>query len=1094
MALTVDELRALFPTGASGGFELDTGRLGWSDESTTFEHLPERQLVLTGATADQSALTVTGRVTLAGEEMPATARFIAAGGTVTGLVFEATPATWLLQTAVARVDLTELSARGRGLRILLAAGPDGAQAGQCPYPGPWAAFHLGSAVEQSVEFRAELRKDSIGAAGAVEGQRPLVAPLLEALGEHGVELPGPLVDWLEEVRLHRHPMGKTDNMMVTAVAPIDRGTGPEPVEVLLLRTTVLGHQNEEGKPKASTVALLRARTDWSSSGLPLVGPMIGPGLVSLPALQIIYVSVELSAEDARKINQVITEYNLGPVQQLPAPNEAAGVPLTKGVNASVYLSVMGAPAPAVVISVPPKDKPADESEQRKWKLQHTFELDKTLGPVHIQRIVLTYDFKKGLLVSFEGTATVGPLVWDVAGLGFYVGMSGGFPLLPFLHGMTVEATAASGLIALSGGLHNRQPDDPSLDFELAGLVLVRAMAVEIGAQAVWARSTEGWHSVFLYGEAALAGGAALFGPPPFTVTGFSAGFGVNSSFKKVPTGTEIAEFPLVARLDAAQALPGMPAPEPYTPEDALKALTGPTGWIRPDQGNHWIAAGVKFTSFGFIDSKALAVIEFGDSVKVMLLGRTSVTLPRTANPAARVIAKVNIGLSLAYASDEHRLSMDVALLPGSYVLDPSIMLTGGIAVYAWTGGSRAGDFVVSLGGYHPDFNVPVHYPRPQRLGFVWSPASDITVRAEAYAAVTPAALMFGGRLAAVYDRGIFSAWFTAHLDVLVQWKPFHMDVSLGISIGVAATVKVAFFRVRISVEVGVGLHLWLPPFGGRATVKLWFISFSFGFGSTRDQAPSVDWPEFRTQIPAPVKITPHEGLLADVDEAEAVFRAAAKAPVLVSCSGFSFSTEAGIPASHIYVNGVLWKESEHGLIDIRPMDRTGVRSEHHVTLTKDEEPFHPTGHWWELAEITAAVAPGLWGEPLAKPGDALKGDRLLEGRFTGLRITLPKPDPGTDTGPVTSEALAYEGLPDGDMPLRDADPAGPQPTADPDSIALIERTVADQDAAERRSRVLEALARFGAGTGADTDSPLTGYAGLAGRSLTSPPLTTTATR
>ncbi|MEU2393511.1 DUF6603 domain-containing protein [Streptomyces sp. NPDC007369] len=1093
MALTVDELRALFPTEASGRFELDTAGLGWSEESTTFEHLPERRLVLTRATADLSDLAVTGRVTLAGEEMPATARFTATGGTVTGLVFEATPATWLLQTALARVDLTELAPRGRGLRILLAAGPDGAQAGQCPSPGPWAAFHLGSAVEKSVEFRAELRKDSIGAAEAVEGQRPLVAPLLEALGEHGVDLPGPLVDWLEEVRLHQHPMGKTDNAMVTAVAPVDQGTGPEPVEVLLLRTTVLGHVNDEGKPKPTTVALLRVRTDWDASGLPLVGPMIGAGLVSLPALQIIYVSVALTGEDARKINQVITEYNLGPIQQLPAPSEAAGVPLTKGPNAAVYLSVLGTPAPAAVISIPP-DKPAGEDEKRKWKLQYVFELDKTLGPVHLQQIVLTYDPKKGLLVSFEGSATVGSLVWDVAGLGFYVGMSGGFPLLPFLHGMIIEAAAANGLIGISGGLLNREPEDPTLDFELAGLLLVRAMAVEIGAQAVWARSTEGWHSVFVYGEASLAGGAALFGPPPFTVTGFSAGFGVNSSFKKVPTGTEIAEFPLVARLDAAQALPGMPAPEPYSPEDALKALTGPTGWIRPDQGSHWIAAGVKFTSFGFVDTKALAVIELGDSVKVMLLGRTSVTLPRTANPAARVIAKVNIGLSLAYTSDEHRLSMDVALLPGSYVLDPSIVLTGGIAVYAWTGGARAGDFVVSLGGYHPAYNVPAHYPRPQRLGFVWSPASDITVRAEAYAAVTPAALMFGGRLAAVYDKGILSAWFTAHLDVLVQWKPFYMDVSLGISIGVAATVKVAFIRVRISVEVGVDLHLWLPPFGGRATVKLWFISFSFGFGSSRDHSPSVDWPEFRTQIPAPVRITPNEGLLADVDEAEIAVRAAVKDPVLVSCAGFGFTTEAGIPASHIYVNDVLWKESEHGLIDIRPMRLTGVRSEHRVTLTKDGTPFDPAAHFWTLTEVTGAVAPGLWGEPLAKPGDALKGEHLLEGRFTGLRITLPEPDYGTDTGPVTSDALAYEGLPDGDMPLRSAAPAGPQPALDPDSIALVERTVAAPDVADKRGSVFEALARFGAGVGADADSPLTGYAGLAGRSLTTPPLTTTATR
>ncbi|MBT2481056.1 DUF6603 domain-containing protein [Streptomyces sp. ISL-94] len=415
-------------------------------------------------------------------------------------------------------------------------------------------------------------------------------------------------------------------------------------------------------------------------------------------------------------------------------------------------------------------------------------------------------------------------------------------------------------------------------------------------------------------------------------------------------------------------------------------------------------------------------------------------------------------------------------------------------MYAWTGGAKAGDFVVSLGGYHPAYNAPVHYPRPQRLGFVWSPASDITVRAEAYAAVTPAALMFGGRLAAVYDKGILSAWFTAHLDVLVQWKPFSMDVSLGISIGVAATVKVAFIKVRISVEVGVDLHLWLPPFGGRATVKLWFISFSFGFGSSRDHSPSVDWPEFRTQIPAPVRVTPNEGLLADVDEAEAAVRAAAKDPVLVSCAGFSFTTEAGIPASHIYVNDVLWKESEHGLIDIRPMRRTGVRSEHRVAITKDGTPFDPAAHFWTLAEVTAAVAPGLWGEPLAKPGDALKGEHLFEGRFTGLKVTLPAPDYGTDTGTVTSDALAYEGLPDGDMPLRDPAPDGPQPALDPDSIALIERTVADPAVAEQRGSVLDALARFGAGVGADADSPLTGYAGLAGRSLTTPPLTTTATR
>ncbi|MDX3847641.1 DUF6603 domain-containing protein [Streptomyces europaeiscabiei] len=428
------------------------------------------------------------------------------------------------------------------------------------------------------------------------------------------------------------------------------------------------------------------------------------------------------------------------------------------------------------------------------------------------------------------------------------------------------------------------------------------------------------------------------------------------------------------------------------------------------------------------------------------------------------------------------------------MLDPSIELTGGIAVYVWTGGGRAGDFAISLGGYHPAYNVPTHYPRPKRLGFVWSPASDITVRAEAYAAITPAAFMFGGRLAAVYDKGIFSAWFTAHLDVLVQWKPFYLDVRLGISIGVAATIKVWFVRVRISVEVGIDLHLWLPPFGGRATVKLWFISFSFGFGSSRDNTPIVDWPEFRTQIPAPARVIPNEGLLADADQGEIARRAATKEPTLVSSAGFTFTTEAGIPASHLYINERLIKQSDEGTIDIRPMRKTGVTSAHRVTLTKDGTTFHPTDHHWVVKPVTGTVAPGLWGKPLAKPGDALDGDQLLENRLTGLRITLPKPDYGTDTGPVTSKALSYEGLPDGRMPLRVSDPAGPEPRADRQSVRTIVDTVAADTVKDRRTAALGALARLGAGPGADTDSPLTGYAALAGRSLTTPPLTTTATR
>ena len=115
--------------------------------------------------------------------------------------------------------------------------------------------------------------------------------------------------------------------------------------------------------------------------------------------------------------------------------------------------------------------------------------------------------------------------------------------------------------------------------------------------------------------------------------------------------------------------------------------------------------------------------------------------------------------------------------------------------------------------------------------------------------------MIGWAVAAVYESkhgGIaVRAWFAVHLDALVQWKPFYADLAIGLSIGVSASVKVAFIRVKVSVEVGVELQLWLPPVGGRAKVKVWFVSFSFGFGADRQGAPPVPWADFQIQLPDP---------------------------------------------------------------------------------------------------------------------------------------------------------------------------------------------------------------------------------------------------
>ena len=57
------------------------------------------------------------------------------------------------------------------------------------------------------------------------------------------------------------------------------------------------------------------------------------------------------------------------------------------------------------------------------------------------------------------------------------------------------------------------------------------------------------------------------------------------------------------------------------------------------------------------------------------------------------------------------------LAPSSFLLDPACHLTGGFAFCLWFGDNpHAGDFVVTIGGYHPAFAPPSYYPVVPRSG------------------------------------------------------------------------------------------------------------------------------------------------------------------------------------------------------------------------------------------------------------------------------------------------------------------------------------------------------------------------------------------
>ncbi len=652
-----------------------------------------------------------------------------------------------------------------------------------------------------------------------------------------------------------------------------------------------------------------------------------------------------------------------------------------------------------------------------------------------------------MYLAFDATMAIGPLTVDLIGLG--IGLDKDLDARPVLQGAAVRFERPSPpRVEITGALVHLDLG-PTFSFAMAGMGLVEIQdLLSLSVVGSWAENRDGWRSLFAYAElnTKKARAEGLFSIGPVTFTGIALGFGINSTVR-IPSAADIDRFPLIKRL-------GKPADtEPLTPGQALEELAGSGGWVTPAQGQYWIAGGARFTVYKFIKARVLVLVEWGQAGwKAMLAGRTTLLLPptvpedessdaRASGPSGLTImgelGKVVVDFAFVYDSGLGRFSMDAVIAKGSYILDPAAILTGGISLYVW-GKTLPGiskGFVLTAGGYHPQFakTKPAYYPSPPRIGWLWE-RGPVTFTGQAYAALTDGAFMIGAAVAAIYDQGHninLRAWFSARVDALVQWKPFYADLAIGLSIGVSATVKVAFIRVKVSLEVGVQLQLWLPPIGGRAQVKVWFITFTFNFGAAREGAPPVPWDDFQIQLPAPTRTALKNGAqLRDVTEDESEARRKAGETELVRIDGFSVGVESALPASKITIGEELFAGSDTARIDIRPMRLTGVVSEQEIKLIGPDGQSRGFEYWeglgWTFEATEEGMPKALWGRPLADPNQALNDQSLVPGCLTGITVTVPAPEPGDGTGAVPMENLSVEAnLPSGFMPLADTAVAGP---------------------------------------------------------------------
>ncbi len=521
---------------------------------------------------------------------------------------------------------------------------------------------------------------------------------------------------------------------------------------------------------------------------------------------------------------------------------------------------------------------------------HWVPIGRTLGPVSVQQVGFKLDKDSHALdVRIDGSFQLAGFQLDLMGLGADYDLKSkhlSFHLdglgLKFERGPLVIGGAFMRMQVKVGGV--------TID-EYVGEVTLRAGPIGLSAIGMYAE-VEGRASIFLYGVLL----APLGGPPFLFIEGVAAGFGYNRAFVPPPLA-KVGEFPLIT-----QAMGTLPAPDPNGPPAAGLGeelrLLGPAIPIELDE--YFLAVGVKASTFKLVDTFLLLIVSFGKHLRFDLIGLCRAAVPAEA---PQPLALLELAIEGRLDPEAGYFELRGQLTRKSFLLEPACHLTGGFAVEAFwkdqQSGARAGDFLLTIGGYHPDFERPEWYPRVPRLGYDWRVTSEVEIRGGMYFALVPHMLMAGGSFNATWHSGGLKAWFCLGADFLIQWQPYHYDARAHIEIGASYHT----FLGDVSGSIGAGVHIWGPSFAGRASFHFGPFGFDVDFGDGSKAPPPISWDDFKAAfLPGAdgvVSASVDSGLLKTVTDKDV----AGTKRLIVNPKEFVLRTDTAVPVAKATVAG-----------------------------------------------------------------------------------------------------------------------------------------------------------------------------------------------